>query len=108
MRPDTSHLETQIVGADGTVTAHDACGRAIPERAPSPAPNLPDLGWPNITSRNARFDITADTIQCWDGTRVDYPELIDWIVRTDERAAPSGPSRATTSRQPPSQRNLRV
>ena len=72
---------------DNTVLASDDHGRAIPELAPSPAAHLDDLGWPHITKRNARLGITAETIECWDGTPVDYPELIDWIVRTEERAA---------------------
>ena len=53
---------------DGTVTAHDADGRKVPELPPSPAPRLRDLGWENITSRNSRLAITPDTIACWDGT----------------------------------------
>ena len=80
--------------ADGTVVAHDERGRAVPEVAPSPASHLSDLGWPHIASRNAPLCITADTAECWDGTPVDDPALIDWIIRTDERAEREADERA--------------
>ena len=68
-----------------TVTAYDDRGRAIPELASPSAIAPSDLGWPNIAHRNARLGISAGTIHCWDGTPVDYPACIDWILRSRHR-----------------------
>jgi hypothetical protein len=68
--------------ADNTVTAYDPNGRVVAETPPMPQP--PDLGWPNIRSRNSALGITPETIECWDGTPVDYGELVDWVVRADD------------------------
>jgi hypothetical protein len=72
---------------DNTVTAYDPQGRVVTETPPMP--HLQDLGWTNIHSRNSALNITADTIQCWDGTPVDYGELVDWVIRDEERARSS-------------------
>lgn len=86
-----------------TVTAYDTANhRSISTLPPAPDTMRPDLGWSNIHARNDRFAITAETQSCWDNTPVDYPEAVDWLLRTDDRArAPAdlepqpGPSRRT-------------
>jgi hypothetical protein len=66
---------------DGTVVAFDDRGRAIHE-VPA-VPRTSDLGWPNLLQRNDGLDIDSETIECWDGTPVDYGALVDCLVRAD-------------------------
>lgn len=76
-------LELDVV--TNTVSAYaPADHRWIPAvpRSETPA----DLGWPTITSRNERLSITADTRPLWDATPVDYPEIVDIILRAEARA----------------------
>ncbi len=70
---------------DGRVVAHDRRGQAIHDNPKRPSP--PDLGWENIERRNIALGITPETIECWDGTRVDYSLLIDELVRAEDAAS---------------------
>jgi hypothetical protein len=70
-----------------TVTAYDTANhRSISTLPKAIDPARADLGWPSIHARNDRYGITADTQTCWDTTPVDYPELVDHLVRADDRA----------------------
>jgi hypothetical protein len=70
-----------------TVTAYDTANHRSVSTLPRAAvdPTCADLGWPNIDARNDRYGITADTQTCWDTTPVDYPELVDHLIRADDR-----------------------
>jgi hypothetical protein len=47
-------------------------------------PSNASAGLSAIFAGNATLGITAQTNQCtWDGSRVDYPEAIDYLVRAD-------------------------
>jgi hypothetical protein len=70
-----------------TVTAYDTENhRSISTLPPATDTARADLGWPNIHARNERFAIDSDTQACWDNTPVDYSELVDYLLRTDDRA----------------------
>jgi hypothetical protein len=69
------------IGPDQRPRFRDGYGRpveVVPERV-----ERTDLGWPWIRAINEPLAITADAIDCWDGTPVDYGTIIGHLLAAD-------------------------
>jgi hypothetical protein len=67
---------------DGEPQFFDASGR--PAHDVPPPIRRGDLGWTHVLATNRAYGAVPETMECWDGTEVDYGVLIDDLVRADD------------------------